>query len=260
MTHGTPSWFETTLGQLVLERESEFLTRCTRRFHGDTMLWLGPVAPQPCDLGRCMVRTRLFGLPPGCDLEAKRASADGGVYVGEIGALPFRSADLDAVVVHHGLEQSKDPRAAIREVARVVRPGGWLLICGFNPMSSFGLRHFVSRLGRRRFGKLKFISPFRVSDWLAVLDCEIDGRVNYMIYRLPLDANRRGHPRWRRLGNALESWGVPFGGVYVIMARKRAMRLTGSESLARGRARFNLVPMPNPTPSQRTRTRVRQTS
>jgi SAM-dependent methyltransferase len=257
MTHGTSNWFETPLGELVLERESELLAQCARRFHGDAMLWLGPVAPDPCDLGRCMVRTRLFGLPPDRARDVSHASHGGGVYVGEIGALPFRGAELDAVVMHHALEQSTDPRAAIREVTRVLRPGGWLLICGFNPMSAFGMRHLVSRLGRREFGKLRFVHPFRLSDWLAVLDCEIDGRTRYMIYRPPVDAQRRGHSPWRRIGQTLEAWRVPFGGVYVIMARKRAMRPSTAQDRER-RAPFDLVPMPNPTPSQRTRARARQ--
>jgi SAM-dependent methyltransferase len=259
-TRGAANWFESALAQLVLERESETLSQCARRFHGDTMLWLGPVAQQHCDLGRCMVRSRVYGVPPGCSVEAARAMADGGVYLGEIRALPFRTAYMDAVVVHHGLDQAEDPRAAIREVARVVTPGGWLLICGFNPLSTFGMRHFVSKLGRGPFGKLKFISPLRLLDWLAVLDFEVDDSVNYFIYRLPVDPKHARHARWRRVGRVLEAWRIPFGAVYVVMARKRAVRLTESGARERSRTRFSLVPVPNPAPSPRARSRVRQSS
>jgi SAM-dependent methyltransferase len=257
---GRSNWFETVLGQLVLEREAEVLAQCARRFHGDTMLWLGAAASPRCDLARCMVRSRIFGLPANCDLTHTRDQSERGSYVGDVGALPFRTAYMDAVVVHHGLDHARDPRAAIREIARVVRPGGWLVICGFNPFSSFGVRNILSRLGRGSFGKLRFVSAWRLVDWLTVLDFEVDDSVSYLIYRLPFDANRRGHSRWRRLGRMFERWRMPVGAVYVVMARKRAVRLSGSADAERPRVPFNLVPMPNPAPSSRARTRSRPSS
>jgi SAM-dependent methyltransferase len=251
------NWFESPVGELVLERESELLAQHVRRFHGDTLLWLGPAASQRCDLARCMVRSRFFGVPPGCDPESLRTVTDRPFYVGEVGALPFRTAYMDAVVVHHGLDQSRDPRAAIREVARVVSPGGWLLICGFNPYSSFGVRHLASRLGRGDLGRLKLISPMRVLDWLAVLDFSVDNSSTHFIYGRPSDTDRRAQATLRRIGRGFESLRVPFGAVYVIMARKRAVRLVGAHGLERARPRFSLIPMPNPAASPRARTRAR---
>ena len=47
-------------------------------------------------------------------------------------ALPFADASFDAVTISFGLRNIVDPVAALREMARVVRPGGRLLVCEFS--------------------------------------------------------------------------------------------------------------------------------
>ena len=55
-------------------------------------------------------------------------------------ALPFESNSLDLVVLPHALELSRDPHQTLREVERVLRPEGRVVINGFNPASPWGLR------------------------------------------------------------------------------------------------------------------------
>jgi SAM-dependent methyltransferase len=50
------------------------------------------------------------------------------VYVSPGEALPFEDECFDAVVASSSLEQTPDPRAALRELYRVLRPGGRLRI------------------------------------------------------------------------------------------------------------------------------------
>jgi len=58
-----------------------------------------------------------------CDLDR------GGVDVAaDITALPFRDASFDAVLCSHVLEHVEDDRTAMAELARVLRPGGWLVV------------------------------------------------------------------------------------------------------------------------------------
>jgi demethylmenaquinone methyltransferase/2-methoxy-6-polyprenyl-1,4-benzoquinol methylase len=47
-------------------------------------------------------------------------------------ALPLPDASVDAVVMSFGLRNTVDPDAALREFARVTRPGGTLVICEFS--------------------------------------------------------------------------------------------------------------------------------
>lgn len=52
----------------------------------------------------------------------------GQVLGADVTALPFRDAHFDAAVLGEVLEHVEDDRAALREVARVVRPGGLVVI------------------------------------------------------------------------------------------------------------------------------------
>jgi demethylmenaquinone methyltransferase / 2-methoxy-6-polyprenyl-1,4-benzoquinol methylase len=51
---------------------------------------------------------------------------------GDAVCLPFRDGAFDAAVMSFGLRNVADVRAALRELARVVRPGGRLVICEFS--------------------------------------------------------------------------------------------------------------------------------
>jgi demethylmenaquinone methyltransferase/2-methoxy-6-polyprenyl-1,4-benzoquinol methylase len=51
---------------------------------------------------------------------------------GDATALPFRDGAFDAAVISFGLRNVSDAPRALREMARVVRPGGRLVICEFS--------------------------------------------------------------------------------------------------------------------------------
>jgi SAM-dependent methyltransferase len=46
----------------------------------------------------------------------------------DITAMPFADGEFDAIICSHVLEHVSDDRAAMSELARVLRPGGWLLV------------------------------------------------------------------------------------------------------------------------------------
>ncbi len=66
--------------------------------------------------------------------------------------LPFDEAAFDTVVIHQVLHFSEDPAAAIREAARVVAPGGQLLVVDYAPHAEEELRtrYRHARLGFAR--------------------------------------------------------------------------------------------------------------
>ena len=51
---------------------------------------------------------------------------------GDAMALPLADQSVDGVVISFGLRNVADPRAALREFARVTRPGGRLVVCEFS--------------------------------------------------------------------------------------------------------------------------------
>ena len=246
-THGFPRWFDTPLGQTLLDKERNVLFHGVRRFHGDTMLWLGPVGVSDLELERCMVRQRLFGAL--FDESAARGALGptAGVFRGGIEQLPFQSSTVDAIVVHHGLECVEDARSAMREVARVLAPGGRLLICSFNPYSLWGVRRLYARLAKDYFSESRFVPPARLLDWLAVLGFEIDEDVQYLVYRPPFGRAEYQSKQWLKLRERLEDWRVPFGGVYWVLARKIALGVTPLDASRTDRHKLAEMPLPKPT-------------
>ncbi|WP_308193790.1 demethylmenaquinone methyltransferase [Microbacterium sp. SS28] len=62
-------------------------------------------------------------------------------------ALPFADAEFDAVTMSFGLRNVNDPKKALRELLRVTKPGGRLVVCEFShpPSPSFnGLYRFYN--------------------------------------------------------------------------------------------------------------------
>lgn len=78
-------------------------------------------------LRRAFSSPRIVGL----DLEARfspQARAERCVVRADAKALPFKSAMFDFAAAFHSLEHVGDARAALDEILRVLRPGGWLYV------------------------------------------------------------------------------------------------------------------------------------
>ncbi|MCX2969771.1 demethylmenaquinone methyltransferase [Streptomyces sp. TRM70308] len=74
----------------------------------------------PCDFSLGMLR------------EGKRRQPWMPFTAGDGTALPFRDAAFDAVTISFGLRNIQDTQAALRELLRVTRPGGRVVICEFS--------------------------------------------------------------------------------------------------------------------------------
>ena len=228
-------WFETEPGKRLLVRETALIRRQVRRFHGECLLWMGPAPQATAATARCMVKNRFYlSRDPSAVRESELPSM---IAVSQ--ALPIPTNSLDGVVVHHALEYAEDPRAAIREITRVIRPGGRLLICSFNPLSLW--------MARRPRG-MTLVTAYRLSDWLAVLGFDREEGVRYMNYRASLKLGLDGE-RWRKVGDWLAEKRVPVGGVYLVLAAKNAAARTGIGRLAP--AGNNIAPLAMPRPMAR---------
>lgn len=72
---------------------------------------------------------RYEGLPP--DVEFHAADLDAG--------LPLPDASVDAAAAVEVIEHLENPRAFVRELTRVVRPGGWVVVSTPNQLSALSL-------------------------------------------------------------------------------------------------------------------------
>jgi ubiquinone/menaquinone biosynthesis C-methylase UbiE/DNA-binding transcriptional ArsR family regulator len=80
----------------------------------------------------------------------ERAGASNGmVRLGDMYQLPLPDASFDAVVIHQVLHYADRPATAIAEAARVLRPGGLLIVVDFTPhvLEFLRVEHAHHRLG-----------------------------------------------------------------------------------------------------------------
>jgi SAM-dependent methyltransferase len=241
------SFWASPLGRRVLAVERQALTSQVRRLHGSVALWAGET-PVPVELlNSCMVRQGVYLSQS----ESKNSAAcriDMPSVNGSLDALPFANHQFDGLVLHHALERLKDPRAGLREAARVLAPGGRIIIVGFNPISLFGVRRSYAKWVADDLSERQFINPIRLFDWLELLGFSLDAKPSYVDYGLPMGVTNGRLQQWSaRLSGwqslqRLQGWfkQLPLGGVLTVTAVKRALPMTLTP-LSRG-ARGRLAP------------------
>ena len=174
--------------------------------------------------------------------------------------LPFAEQSIDLILLPHVLELAGDPYQTLREVNRVLRPDGRVIISGLNPISLWGARQAAGRPFGRYYmpDERRMIGPPRLKDWLRLLSFEIDS-IRYGCYRPPL-TSAKAFERGQFLERAGDRWWPICGAVYVLSAikRVRAMRLVGPSWKREGGKRHGAIvasprfetPVPTPPPAR----------
>ncbi len=85
-------------------------------------------------------------------------------------ALPLPGNALDAILLHHVLDFSPEPHQLLKEAARSVSDGGYLIIVGFDPFSFFGAAKWLAGLvTRQQVWRHNSLRRARLIDWLQLL-------------------------------------------------------------------------------------------
>lgn len=204
-------WFASEQGDYVLAREQDYFDRTVADIFGFNAVQLG--LPEQDFLRNNRIPLRFTA-----------GNQSGNAVRLVCTELPFDSDSLDLVLLPHVLEFSDDPHQIIREVERVLMPGGNLIISGFNPRSLWGLRRMLGKKEDYPWNG-QFITLSRMKDWLALLGFEVVGG-RFAAYAPPLN-HRKWLDRYAFMEKAGDRWWAVSGGVYFLHAVKRVpgMRL-----------------------------------
>lgn len=204
-------WFASEQGDYVLAREQDYFDRTVADIFGFNAVQLG--LPEQDFLRNNRIPLRFTA-----------GNQSGNAVRLVCTELPFDSDSLDLVLLPHVLEFSDNPHQIIREVERVLMPGGNLIISGFNPRSLWGLRRMLGKKDDYPWNG-QFIALPRMKDWLALLGFEVVGG-RFAAYAPPLH-HRKWLDRYAFMEKAGDRWWAVSGGVYFLHAVKRVpgMRL-----------------------------------
>jgi SAM-dependent methyltransferase len=202
---GFDDWLASACGRYVATREQAIFDRVLPDLFGYYALQLGASSMPLLQASRIGHRWTL----------AWNTAAD---VFAEPDQLPFAENQFDVIVMPHVLEFQPLPHETLREVFRVLRPEGRLLITGFNPYSFYGCKRFFGRDRSGIWGG-EFIALSRVKDWLTLLGFDLlDGQLD--CYNVPA-ASEKSLQRLEWLARAGDRWWPFAGGVYYLHAVKR---------------------------------------
>lgn len=210
------NWFEQPIGQRILAYELNLVRQLLPQYFGYFLVHVGPESSAA--LAQFAPIKRCFHLIP---QHVDQPNVVSTAVQASLQSLPFQKHSVDLLLLQHSLDTELNPHQLLREVDRILVPGGALIILGFNPWSLWGLERLVlgkTGLTSEMPWSSQFISPYRLTDWLKLLNFEVDP----MKTGLPLPPNLG---RLSALPIAYQSSGR-FGGIYLLSAKKRQSMLT----------------------------------
>ncbi|WP_237061719.1 class I SAM-dependent methyltransferase [Microbulbifer zhoushanensis] len=224
-------WFESGLGQEILSQELALAQPLVEGLFGYHLMQAG--VTDTIDFAACSRINHCFRLTP--------TPRQRGAALVEFEQLPLPSESIDVAVLHHLLDFSEHPHQVLREAARVLIPGGHLVLLGFNPFSLLGASRLIfSRAAMQQGNHLR---AARLEDWMNLLDLQAS-RVERGFFRLPLQHRELlARTAWmERLG---ARWHLPWGGFYIIVARREVARMRTLRIQWRGERKPALRPVPS---------------
>lgn len=210
-------WLATPLGQALLAREARLVGDLLEGVFGEYALQLGRWGEPGAYLrGARTQRTLSLSDTDGALVDPAPGA------IGRPYRLPLVSDSMDAAILPHTLEYSSRPHAILREVHRVLRADGYLIVLGFKPGGLWGLRRLVPGAGMPPAVDT-LISDRQLSDWLQLLDLYRLASTPYF-FRWPLPARRVSDTQvWEQRGGR---WWPELAACYMLAAQKRVVPLT----------------------------------
>ncbi|SFC14222.1 class I SAM-dependent methyltransferase [Pseudoalteromonas denitrificans] len=206
------SWQEFPHGDHLQNEIEQKISKWLPRIFGYHFLKLGDLSGQ-LDTQACCIKHQICVAP-----ECNRAGV-----LAEIDELPFAEHSVDGCLLSHCLEYYSDPHHILRETQRVLLPGGYIILTGFNPFSFCGLARLLPFSRQKLPWSGRFFTPARVKDWLNLLGFEIINDEKFIYSSLARGSRLSRFEPWK---DFCQQYFKPIGSVYMIVARKRVSPLT----------------------------------
>lgn len=224
------AWYQTPRGKLLKELEADYLQRAITVSCQQTVLQIGGLGWEDefIDCTLYKYYTILDAKNLGCNESRKiRAKAF---------RLPLKSDSVDMIVVPHLLEFDSYRFQTMREIERVLKPEGIVLIMNFNPWSVWVRYQYLWEIKMADSWRGHFISRSRVLDWLKLLNFEVTVSSDFY-----LDTVKSTHGKFISSRSSLSAT------AYAVKAIKRRYNLIPLTPAKNEASRLVLINSINPT-------------
>ena len=224
------AWYQTPRGKLLKELEADYIQKSITVSCQQTILQVGGLGWEnefiDCTLYKNYTILDVKGL--GCN-EARKIQAK--AY-----SLPLQSDSMDMIVIPHLLEFDTHRFQTMREIERVLKPEGLLLMLNFNPWSIWVRYQYLwdKRMADSWGGH--FISRSRVLDWLKLLNFEVTVSSEFN-----LDSVSSKHGKFIAQGHSF------FSTAYAVKAIKRRYNIIPLTPVKNESPRLALINSLNPS-------------
>lgn len=223
------AWYQTPRGKLLKELEADYLKRAITVSCQQTLLQIGGLGWEDefvdCTLYKfyTILDAKNLGTPLARKIQAKAFS------------LPLKNDSVDMIIVPHLLEFDSYRFQTMREIERVLKPEGVVLIMNFNPWSIWIRYQYLWERKMANSWRGHFIGRARVLDWLKLLNFEVTVSSEFF-----LDTVKTTHGKFIRGGSSFSST------AYAVKAIKRRYNLIPLTPV-KDEARLVLINTVNPT-------------
>lgn len=212
-------WFQTDQGQLLLAAELRQLESSLAECFGYHLVQLSVSRKQV--LYESSRVQHNFSCYPLAGL-ANTTGAEVDVR-SEFDQLPFATASVDAVILHHCHEFVENPQKVLREVERITVNGGHVIVLGFNPYSLMGIQGLITRYLPRSIWHNKSLSHHRMADWLSLLGFQLKQQ-QFGYHHLERRQRQSANGLVNKLYSLMRK--LPLGSFYCMTAIKQEVALT----------------------------------
>ncbi|WP_305908960.1 methyltransferase domain-containing protein [Methylomarinum sp. Ch1-1] len=213
--------YQTPRGKLLQTMEGQYLKRSITVSCKQQLLQIGGLSWEDSFID-CSLYQRY------CILDVDALGCEGAQRVqGKAYTLPVQSESIDLIILPHLLEFDEYRFQTMREIERVLKPGGEVIIINFNPLS-FSVRYlYLWDVKLANSWRSHFITRGRIRDWLKLMNFEM---LNTVEFNLDTFTIRPG--KFQFSGRSI------FAMAYGVKAVKRRYRLIPVGETGKQRPRF----------------------
>ncbi len=213
--------YQSPRGKLLKTMEGQFLKRSITVSCKQQQLQIGGLGWEEAFIDCSLYRNY-------CILDAEARGYNGALRIkGKAYNVPVQTESMDLVILPHLLEFDAHWFHTMREIERVLKPGGEIIILNFNPFSLSVRYQFLLEQKWPPVWFRYFISRSRIMDWLKLTNFEILTTAEFYLDTFTIKPGK-----FQFNGRSI------FSMAYAVKAVKRRYRLIPIGKVSKQKARF----------------------